>query len=125
MGKRCRVSRNSCNLGCGVIRRSRALNCRLAALIILALLNFLDPAFADEDPPKQIAEPAGRTGRRPPTARIQTDLGLASLTSTEFRDPVELAYRDFNELVLQVGTFENVNAAQLQLPTRFQLLCYN
>ena len=62
---------------------------------------------------------------RPPTASIQTSLKLASKSEVEFRQPVEMAYREFNKLVLDVGTFDSGNAGELGLPSKFRLLCYN
>lgn len=98
------------------------------ALAVLAVLGFTlawEPARPKDKPAKPKDELPGRQAKRPPVARIQTDLKLASQTKVEFRQPVELAYKDFNELVLQAKTFDVGNAAGLGLPAKFQLLCYN
>jgi FtsP/CotA-like multicopper oxidase with cupredoxin domain/peroxiredoxin len=70
-------------------------------------------------------EVASRVARRPKAARVQTNLDLAKKSQNEFREPSELTFQNFNELTLRVGTFDDPNAAQLSLPSRFQLLCYN
>jgi FtsP/CotA-like multicopper oxidase with cupredoxin domain/peroxiredoxin len=114
------------------VMRSRALPRWLAGLAVLAALWVFGLTSAQDDPPKPQGDPAkpkeaptGRRAKRPPPTRIQTKLELASQTKVEFRQPVELAYKDFNELVVQAGTFESGHAGELGLPSKFQLLCYN
>jgi FtsP/CotA-like multicopper oxidase with cupredoxin domain/peroxiredoxin len=105
--------------------RSRAALKRLTGAVSLVVLGAVGSSLAWEEPAKPKDEPPGRQAKRPPAARIQTNLALASQTNVEFRQPVELAYKDFNELVVQEGTFERSNAGELGLPSKFQLLCYN
>jgi FtsP/CotA-like multicopper oxidase with cupredoxin domain/peroxiredoxin len=92
---------------------------------MLAALGGLGFGLAREEPVKPNDQPRSREAKRPAAARIQTNLKLASQTKVEFRQPVELAYKDFNELVVQVNTFSSGNAAELGLPSKFQLICYN
>src|SRR5262245_11748733 len=104
--------------------RSRACLKWVAGAVALAVVGGVGSTLAWDEPAKPKDEPPGRQAKRPPTARIQTNLDLASKTKVEFRQPAELAFQDFNELVLQVGTFESMNAEELELPSKFQLLCY-
>src|SRR5712691_9254743 len=114
------------NFGVGIpLANSKSIltwRCSSAAIAIVTVFGSI---LAQEPSTKPSEQVQSRQAMRPPTATIQTNLGLASRTKVEFREPVELAYKDFNELVLQVGTFENANAAELRLPAKFQLLCYN
>ncbi len=104
--------------------RRRATRSALAAALVLFLAAALGSTSADEPAiPKDQAR--ARRAKRPPNARVQTTLALAKKSTAEFRQPEELAYRDFNELSIQVGNFDNPNAAELGLPAKFQLLCYN
>src|SRR5260370_11354090 len=129
---RCVVSFSNANLASKPAVRSRASLKRLAAALALVVVGGMgltlageEPAKPKDEPPKPKHAPSTRKAKRPPTARIQKNLDLASKTKVEFRQPAELAYKDFNELVLQAGTFENANAGELGLPSKFQLLCYN
>jgi FtsP/CotA-like multicopper oxidase with cupredoxin domain/peroxiredoxin len=92
---------------------------------VLAVLGGLGLASALEEPGRPKDQPRSRQAKRPPAARIQTSLRLASQTQVEFRQPAELAYKGFNELVVRVKTFSSGNAPELGLPSKFQLLCYN
>jgi hypothetical protein len=109
---------------------------RVAGLAVITLLGFAlpwqglaspkdEPAKPKDVPAKPKDQPQGRRAKRPPAARIQTDLVRASQTNVEFRQPVEFAYKDFNELVVQAATFDVGNAGELGLPSKFELLCYN
>ncbi|MDB5391004.1 MAG: hypothetical protein JWM11_6650 [Planctomycetaceae bacterium] len=98
---------------------------RIAILVALFGLVVGELCSGGDDPPQVNSKPATRAAKRPALAAIQSDRKLASQTKVEFRHAEELAYRDFNELVLQVGTFDSPHAAELNLPSKFQLLCYN
>jgi FtsP/CotA-like multicopper oxidase with cupredoxin domain/peroxiredoxin len=100
-----------------------------SALLLLGVFGLTpareEPAPQPPQPPQPKGALTGRAAKRPPAARVQTSLELASKTTAEFRQPPELAYQDFNELAVRVGSFDNPGAAELKLPSRFQLLCYN
>ena len=93
----------------------------LTAVLTIALLSLFFP-FA---PANCNAEATARAAKRPPLVRVQSNLELASKARLDLHHPVELVNKDFYELALSVGMFENKNALALSLPAKFQLLCYN
>jgi FtsP/CotA-like multicopper oxidase with cupredoxin domain/peroxiredoxin len=113
------------NQGNKAAARSSAFLPRFAAAIVLIIGAGAGLNLGWGQPAKSRETRLGRSAKRPPTARIQTSLDLASQTKAEFRPPEEWAYKQFNKLVLQTGTFANANAGDLGLPSQFQLLCFN
>lgn len=96
-----------------------------AVIAVLTLGAGAGLCLAWDEPAKPESASSGRKAKRPPTARMQMDFATAAKTKIEFRQPAELAYQDFNELVLGAKTFPNGNAGPTGLPSQFQLLCYN
>src|SRR5947208_1507253 len=114
----------------GFIMRWALLMYWLAGTILCAGLVPWCPAPAQQSPAKSAGGPPQteaqrRQAKRPRPLRIQTSLEQARQTTVEFRQPVERAYKDFNDLVLQTGKFASRHAAQVNVPGTFELLCYN
>jgi FtsP/CotA-like multicopper oxidase with cupredoxin domain/peroxiredoxin len=93
--------------------------------IVLVVLFTATGSFAQEANSKGADAYRARRASRPAAASVQINPELASQAAVEFKNPPELTYQDFNDLVLQPGIFATSAAAGSGLPESFELLCYN
>jgi FtsP/CotA-like multicopper oxidase with cupredoxin domain/peroxiredoxin len=68
---------------------------------------------------------ARNQGRRARAIAGQSSIVDSRKTRNPFQSPPEMDRLDFNDLKLQVGSFENRHPADVDAPDRFELLCYN